>query len=202
MSILSFFPTQIDHSKKVAPPSLNRDLIREISQLQEMDRAGADWSKQNYFAGYTSYGSLDKLHLSSPNFAELEKHIKPKVAAFARVLEWDIQPYKLKMNSCWVNVMPQGAHHSFHIHPGSVISGTYYVEVPKTSSPLKFEDPRLSKMMLAPQKKVKCKAHNKTHIEIFSQSRDLILFESWLRHEVPANRVKNDRISVSFNYSF
>jgi uncharacterized protein (TIGR02466 family) len=29
---------------------------------------------------------------------------------------------------------------------------------------------------------------------------EIILFESWLKHEVPPNRVKGTRISVSFNY--
>jgi hypothetical protein len=28
------------------------------------------------------------------------------------------------------------------------------------------------------------------------------LFESWLRHEVPANPVTGVRVSVSFNYSW
>ena len=28
----------------------------------------------------------------------------------------------------------------------------------------------------------------------------LLLWESWLRHEVPLNRAQGNRISVSFNY--
>jgi uncharacterized protein (TIGR02466 family) len=28
----------------------------------------------------------------------------------------------------------------------------------------------------------------------------LLLWESWLRHEVPANRAAGERISISFNY--
>jgi len=30
----------------------------------------------------------------------------------------------------------------------------------------------------------------------------LVLFESWLRHEVPPNPVNDERVSVSFNYSW
>ena len=29
---------------------------------------------------------------------------------------------------------------------------------------------------------------------------DVLLWESWLRHEVPMNQAEDDRISVSFNY--
>jgi uncharacterized protein (TIGR02466 family) len=31
---------------------------------------------------------------------------------------------------------------------------------------------------------------------------NLILFESWLRHEVAPNRVAAERVSVSFNYDW
>ena len=31
---------------------------------------------------------------------------------------------------------------------------------------------------------------------------DVILFESWLRHEVPPNRTTAERISISFNFSW
>jgi uncharacterized protein (TIGR02466 family) len=30
----------------------------------------------------------------------------------------------------------------------------------------------------------------------------VVLFESWLRHEVPANPIAGERISVSFNYNW
>jgi uncharacterized protein (TIGR02466 family) len=31
---------------------------------------------------------------------------------------------------------------------------------------------------------------------------NVILFESWLRHEVSANPVAEDRVSISFNYNW
>lgn len=196
-----YFPTYIDHSKALASPQLNRHLKKEILQIREMDFAGQAWSQKNYASGFTSYGSMDQLHLSSPHFAELEKLIAKKIAKFIKVLEWNISIKDLKMNSCWVNIMPFGSHHSFHLHPQSVISGTYYVDVPRGSSPLKFEDPRLSKMMLAPPRKNNCQLRNRNFVELPATARDLILFESWLRHEVPTQSIAAERISVSFNYS-
>ncbi len=202
MAIQSFFPTYIEHSKNVLSPAKNLELKKEIYQIQKIDHEGASWSEENYFGGYTSYGSMDQLHLSSPRFAELAQVIAISVQKFVKFSEWDIRAKDLKMNSCWVNIMPQGTHHSFHIHPHSVLSGTYYVEVPQDSSPIKFEDPRLPQLMLAPIKKPNAKLINQSFISLSSASRELILFESWLRHEVPANRSKKSRISVSFNYSF
>ncbi len=202
MPTKTFFQTFVDHSKKLAPLALNQQLKKEIFQIQKLDIAGVKWSEKNYFAGFTSYSSMDKLHLSSPNFALLEKLISRKIKKFVNVLEWDIPQKSLRMDTCWVNIMPTGAHHSFHLHPNSVLSGTYYVDVPAGRvSPLNFEDPRLSIMMLSPPKKLNCALQNKRFISLLPSSRDLILFESWLRHEVPANRSSKERISVSFNYN-
>jgi uncharacterized protein (TIGR02466 family) len=30
----------------------------------------------------------------------------------------------------------------------------------------------------------------------------VLMWESWLRHEVPANAAKSERISISFNYGW
>jgi uncharacterized protein (TIGR02466 family) len=43
---------------------------------------------------------------------------------------------------------------------------------------------------------------NQTHPTDPARAGRLILFESWLRHEVPTNRVAAERISISFNYNW
>jgi uncharacterized protein (TIGR02466 family) len=81
----------------------------------------------------------------------------------------------------------------------SVISGTFYVTVPKGSGVIKFEDPRLSKMMASPHRKDKFKSAS--FARYTPQAGHVILFESWLRHEVETNTGNEERISISFNYS-
>ena len=83
-----------------------------------------------------------------------------------------------------------------------MISGTYYVDVPKDASSIKFEDPRLERMMAAPPRKADSKIANRPFVELQPQSGQFAMWESWLRHEVPANRSAKDRISVSFNYDW
>ncbi len=138
------------------------------------------WSQASYPGGYTSYGSLDRLHRFSSTFGELRERIDRHVRAYSRAQGWDLRGRKLAMTDCWVNVMPRGCAHSFHLHPQSVISGTYYVRTPRGSPGLKFEDPRLSRLMAAPPRKA--------HISYPARAGEVILFESWLRHEVPAHR--------------
>jgi uncharacterized protein (TIGR02466 family) len=81
-----------------------------------------------------------------------------------------------------------------------VVSGTYYVKTPRGSSGLKFEDPRLSRMMAAPARKSAKKLEQQAHILYPAKAAQVILFESWLRHEVPASLIDEERVSISFNY--
>jgi uncharacterized protein (TIGR02466 family) len=39
------------------------------------------------------------------------------------------------------------------------------------------------------------------YVEIPAEEGRFILFESWLRHEVPPNLSKKPRVSISFNYA-
>ncbi len=106
------------------------------------------------------------------------------------------------MTDCWVNIMPPSASHSLHLHPLSFISGTYYVATPKGVPGLKFEDPRLDRFMAAPPRLPKARRANLTHVTYPALAGNLVLFESWLRHEVAQNRVDAERISISFNYNW
>jgi uncharacterized protein (TIGR02466 family) len=56
--------------------------------------------------------------------------------------------------------------------------------------------------MAAPPKLPSARRENQTHITYPAEAGNVILFESWLRHEVAANRVDEERISVSFNFNW
>ncbi len=179
------------------------DLIEEIGLIQRADVAGQAWSKLNYSQGYTSYSSNDKLHKFSSTFTNLEKKINTHVDSYLKRLDYSVRTKRnLVMTNCWVNIMPAHVQHAGHIHPHAVISGTYYVAMPSGASPLKFEDPRLGLMMNAPEVKPKPRLQNQRFVSLQIKTGDVVLFESWLRHEVPANASKTPRISVSFNYGW
>jgi uncharacterized protein (TIGR02466 family) len=196
----SFFPTLVYQAPLTTRGALalNRELRRECAQIRDYDRAGRQWSAFNYPGGYTSYGSMDRLHQFSSTFDALAQRIDRHVRRFAAQLEWDLQGRRLLMTDCWINIMPRGAAHSFHLHPQAVVSGSYYVVTPRGASPIKFEDPRLSRFMAAPARRAD--ARQQAHVSLQPRAGELILFESWLRHEVPPSRVGAERVSISFNY--
>ncbi|HEX4302733.1 MAG TPA: TIGR02466 family protein [Rhizomicrobium sp.] len=196
-----FFATQIHRAQLARSAALNRDLKKVCLAIARDDGAGQRWAKAHGYRGYTSYASLDDLPVRAPEFAELKTLLDAQVRGFARGLDFEMKGRRLKLDSLWINVMDEGGVHGGHIHPHAAISGTYYVALPRGASAIRFEDPRLPLMMAAPVRKEKARPHNKPFITVAPKPGMVLLWESWLRHEVPLNAARGQRISVSFNYS-
>ncbi len=177
-------------------------LLQSCRAIAEDDVAGKSWSKEHGYRGYTSYASLNDLPKHDPSFAQLKTVLDRHASAFARTLHHDLAGRKLRLDSIWINVLAPGGAHSGHVHPHSVLSGTYYVDVPPGASALKLEDPRLPLMMAAPPRAEDAPEEERTFIYIAPQAGEVLMWESFVRHEVPANEAKTARVSVSFNYGW
>ncbi len=199
---LSLFATDIYRAKLGGPAvaALLGDLAATIRQLARDDGAGRRWSAENGYGGYTSYASLDDLAWRDSAVAELQTRLDKHVAVFARQLAFDLKGRKLTCDSLWVNLLKPGAQHTAHIHPGSAVSGTVYIEVPPGASAIRYEDPRLGLMMAAPQVKPGAPPARQRFVSVAPKAGEVLLWESWLRHEVPRNAAKSERLSISFNY--
>jgi uncharacterized protein (TIGR02466 family) len=178
------------------------ELENTCYSIAEDDEAGQNWCEENGYPGYTSYASLDDLPWRFPIFKDLVKVLDKHVAVFAKELAFDLGGKKLKLDSLWINILPEGGIHTSHIHPHSVISGTTYVAMPEGASAIKFEDPRSAMMMAAPPRMADAPRELRNFIYVAPEVGDVLLWESWLRHEVPMNMSEEERISVSFNYSW
>jgi uncharacterized protein (TIGR02466 family) len=174
------------------------ELAHSIRTLAEDDGAGRRWAKEHGYKGYTSYASLNDLPRRDPVFADLARLLTRHAAAFARDLAWEVKP---KLDSLWVNVLKPGGHHSAHIHPHSILSGTLYIDVPGGSGAIRFEDPRLPMMMAAPTRSADAPEPLRAFVTLHPRPGQLLLWESWLRHEVLAGSGRAERLSVSFNFA-
>lgn len=200
----SLFPTliHVDPLQRSGSAALNRRLLAECLQLRADDIAGRRWSTRNYPGGYTSYASQSRMQRISPTFARLERLLQGHVRRFVRALALDLDGRELAMTDCWVNIMPRGTAHSLHLHPLSTISGTYYVRTPRGAPGLKFEDPRLDRFMAAPPRRRDAAPELQPWHTVAARAGQVVLFESWLRHEVVANPASTERVSISFNYNW
>ena len=198
MSVRSLFVT------KLYEADLGSDLLAELAHsiraLASDDAAGQRWSDEHRYAGYTSYASLNDLPRRDPAFADLAKVLTRHATEFAKDCAFDLGR-KPKLDSLWVNLLRDSGHHSAHIHPHSILSGTLYVEVPSGSGAIRFEDPRLPLMMSAPRRDAEAGEDMQTFVTVEPRPGLLLLWESWLRHEVMPGRGRGERLSVSFNFA-
>jgi uncharacterized protein (TIGR02466 family) len=178
------------------------DLHDACVGVAEDDEAGQAWAEAKGYLGYTSYASLDDLAQRDSLFADLKKKLDKHALAFAKDLCFDLAGGKLVMDSFWINILDPGGQHSGHIHPHSVISGTVYVTIPPGASALKFEDPRLPMMMAAPTRLADAAETLQPFVYVQPAPGTILMWESWLRHEVTPNQAEEQRISLSFNYAW
>lgn len=186
------------YEAEIAESDLLDDLAHSIRSLAADDRAGRQWSRDHGYQGYTSYASLHDLTVRDPAFGDLKRLLTRRAAAFASDLAWDVKP---KLDSLWVNLLKGSGHHSAHIHPHSILSGTFYVEAPPGSGAIRFEDPRLPMMMAAPQRRADAPETLRNFVTIEPRPGVLLLWESFLRHEVLPGTAKADRLSIGFNFA-
>ena len=201
-NITSLFVTRLYRAalSEFGKPVDADELETSCLSIAEDDEAGQDWCEANDFPGYTSYASLTDLAWRFPIFKDIIDSLDQHVAAFAADLQFDLDERKLVLEDIWINILPEGGSHSAHIHPHSVISGTTYVAMPEGASALKLEDPRHAMMMAAPPRLKDAREDMKSFVYVKPEVGDVLLWESWLRHEVPMNMSEEHRISVSFNY--
>jgi uncharacterized protein (TIGR02466 family) len=199
MTTRALFVTQL-YEAELGDPALIDELAHSIRSRAADDAAGRRWSKEHHYAGYTSYASLDDLPRRDPAFASLAKILGHHAAEFSRSAGFDLTR-KPRLDSLWVNLLKGGGHHSAHVHPHSILSGTLYVEVPAGSGAIRFEDPRLGLMMAAPMRRADSPEQLRTFVAVEPREGLLLLWESWLRHEVLPGTGRGGRLSISFNFA-
>jgi uncharacterized protein (TIGR02466 family) len=178
------------------------DLAHACRAIAADDAAGQAWCAEHRYGGYTSYGSLNDLTWRDPAFADLAERLAPHVAAFAEAAQFDLGGRALALDSLWVNLLAPGAAHTGHVHPRAAVSGTLYIAAPPGAGDIRFEDPRLPLMMAAPPRKARAAPEQRTFHYAKPRAGDILLWESWLRHETERNNSNRERMSVSFNYKW
>ena len=197
--VRSLFVTRL-YEAELGDPALLGELAHSIRTLAKDDEAGRGWSKEHRYSGYTSYASLNDLPRRDPAFADLAKLLTRHAIKFADECAFDLRR-KPKLDSLWANLLKSGGHHSGHVHPNSIISGTFYVEVPNGSGAIRFEDPRLPLMMSAPPRQKEAPEGLQPFVSVEPRPGLLLMWESWLRHEVLPGSGRGERLSISFNFA-
>lgn len=137
-----------------------------------------------------------------PEVKNLIEQINLRLEALREIINFKPQ-FDLKVETMWININSPYSYNTFHTHPNSYISGSYYVEVPQESGRLEFKHPSVLQALNTPQ-------HAIDHYNEFNSSKwnippatgQLVMFPGWLEHGVSQNLSDSDRISIAFNTEF
>ena len=131
-------------------------------------------------------------------FSEFILEMEKQANNFAKGLEIY---QKGKIANLWININGYKDSNRRHHHPESIISGVFYVKVPDKSSKLRFFHPSVDLMSRdwGLNVNLKCNKYTSSIWEILPEEGKLLLFPSWLEHEVDQNLSQEKRISISFN---
>ena len=132
------------------------------------------------------------------NFKSLFNNINMSVKEIEKNLGLE---RKLSLHNFWCNINYLGGFNRPHSHPYSVLSGVYYVSVPKNSGNIIFQNSTTHKNTT--YKFIKnYNKYNSTIWTVLPKENLCVLFPSYLEHYVEPNLNKKERISISFNYGF
>ena len=189
--IVPLFPTLVWKMQ------LSRDTYEPINEkikakLTALARATPDLSPNGKL-------QTDQTLQQLPEFDELSDIIN---GAATGVLDFLKIIYEsVEITGCWANISPPGDGHRPHTHPNNYLSGVYYVQTQAGADTISFDDPRPQTNIIAPAT-LEIPDDNAGQMHITSRDGLLILFPSWLQHQVPPNKSPHNRISIAFNIMF
>lgn len=107
----------------------------------------------------------------------------------------------LDITGLWVNIAKPGEIHKQHNHPNNYFSAVYYVDIPDGAGSITFYDPRPQNGVIVPHvRSVTPSTANFATIKAVPGQ--LLIFPSWLQHEVGLNKGQGVRVSVATNLQF
>ena len=154
---------------------------------------------KNHISTYRNQEATIKLN-KDPRMFNFYRFIVSEARKFLDFQNVDHTEYRLT-SSFLINRVGKESTHLLHSHPGSILSGCFYLKTAPDSSPLIFKDPRdyykyiyynpifgrNTSYSLLPE-----------HV-VNVQDGLLMMWPSWLEHEVPLSNSNEDRITIAFN---
>ncbi len=112
--------------------------------------------------------------------------------------KYDYEYESLEFTNMWGSILRYGSIHPPHNHSNNLLSGVWFLQTSKNSSPLQFFDPRPQANVLFLKNEPNW--YNSTMISFIVKNGMGLIFPSWMWHWVPQMKVRGDeRISIAWN---
>lgn len=105
---------------------------------------------------------------------------------------------KLNFQNAWLNLNSPGSYNTLHNHHGSILSGVYYIQAEEDQGNLEFMRDDDMQYYMPPLKLYNQFTSQKATYS--PKTGKILIFPSWLKHQVMLNNTDKNRISIAFNY--
>jgi len=142
---------------------------------------------------YTSNNGIER----NEDFLDFANTIKKYGSKYMMKLGYDLSDDDLEI-FIFASEMQKGDTHRIHTHQNAILSGVFYLSVPENSANINFYDPRPFRKFVSYPVIEQTEA---TWESVrFNPTKGLLLiWESWIEHEVPVNNSDDGRITLVFN---
>lgn len=182
MEIINLFPTPI--------------MRFHLGELTEAEKAYFETACGEQVQNIGNTTSKDRTLLYAYALKGLRKKIDEALAAYVQHVIAPQKPVNMRITQSWLNVTRQGQFHHRHAHPGSLVSGVYYVEAGGEHDRIMFHRSGYERI------KFPTATYNPWNSQswwIPVKTGDLILFPSEQEHSVPNLETSTRRVSLAFN---
>jgi uncharacterized protein (TIGR02466 family) len=162
--------------------------VDEMSTVKQFDLQSNDF---NYF-------SNDFNVLDHENLLGIQQLVNTHLLDYQRnVCGIEIQQFYV--TDSWIAITPPGGKHIVHNHPNSLLSGVFYFSVPDQSSINFYVESPIFKNFKFCFDYTLSTEHNKQLVNVPVQQSDIVIFPSWVDHNVDVNTSDQARIIIGFN---
>ena len=155
--------------------------------------------EQNKLSNIGGFQSKN-INITDKNMQPLLREINTYVNKTAK----ELYSFKneLQVSNIWANINRHKDFNITHSHPFSVLSGVFYVKVPKNSGDIAFKnnfniDEYIPDVLIN-----SFNNYNSMTWNLYAEENTMYIFPSWLKHVVGPNLSNEERISFSFNTHF
>ena len=192
-NVYELFPDPIFHYKLENYKQINKELLNYILELQKKDKKGNNRSNRG---GWHS-PNFDLVNPGPPidfinSFKDFLKHI------IEDEIGWEYVPNKQRVVAMWAIINKKNSYNVKHNHQNCYLSSAYYIKKPENSGDITFYDPKEAKTYRFPEVE-KYTSYSEQSITIKPKEGDLLIFPSYLYHDVGINLSDEERVVVSFN---
>jgi uncharacterized protein (TIGR02466 family) len=149
---------------------------------------------KNYSPGY-----IDHLEYKNKEAIEqIKESIRKKAIDYLTICGYRTDALQVKVPNIWLNEMKKNCAHENHMHYGYTLSGCYYVDVPKNSGKIVFND--INKVDCCNTLSInEYTPYNSGCWSFAPEEGDMFFWKSTLQHEVPPSNFEGIRRSIAFD---